>query len=75
MLHQDIELEYLRQPAVAKNDEYPAPPIPEEGLSSSPDGDQQEFSLPPVDGGKHAWLFLAACFAIEALVWGTSGKI
>ncbi|KAF6817192.1 major facilitator superfamily transporter [Colletotrichum sojae] len=31
----------------------------------------QEFSsLPPVDGGKQAWLFLAACFAIEMLVWG-----
>ena len=30
----------------------------------------QEFSLPPVDGGKYAWLFLAGCFTIEALVWG-----
>lgn len=29
-----------------------------------------EFLLPPVDGGKDAWLFLAAAFAIEALVWG-----
>ena len=26
--------------------------------------------LPRVDGGKDAWLFLAACFMIEALVWG-----
>ena len=30
----------------------------------------QEFSLPPADGGRDAWLFLAGCFAIEALVWG-----
>jgi hypothetical protein len=29
-----------------------------------------EFSLPQVDGGKDAWLFLAACFVVEALVWG-----
>lgn len=29
-----------------------------------------ESQLPPVDGGKDAWLFLAACFVIEALVWG-----
>lgn len=29
-----------------------------------------EFSLPPVDGGKEAWLFLAGSFFIEALVWG-----
>ncbi|KAL2282895.1 hypothetical protein FJTKL_10270 [Diaporthe vaccinii] len=33
-------------------------------------GPHREFSLPPVDTGKDAWLFLAACFVIEALVWG-----
>lgn len=27
-------------------------------------------SLPRVDGGKDAWLFLAACFMLEALIWG-----
>jgi hypothetical protein len=32
--------------------------------------DDPEFSLPPVDGGKDAWLFLAGAFMIEALVWG-----
>ncbi|CDM35745.1 hypothetical protein DTO013E5_10156 [Penicillium roqueforti] len=26
--------------------------------------------LPPIDGGMNAWLFLAACFVMEALVWG-----
>lgn len=31
-----------------------------------------EFSLPPVDGGRDAWLFLAASFMIEGLVWGFS---
>ncbi|UKZ71090.1 uncharacterized protein TrAtP1_012055 [Trichoderma atroviride] len=36
---------------------------------SPPDG-TTEFSLPPVDRGKDAWLFLAACFVLEALVWG-----
>jgi hypothetical protein len=29
-----------------------------------------EFSLPPVDGGKDAYLFLAAAFVVETLVWG-----
>jgi hypothetical protein len=29
-----------------------------------------EFSLPPADGGKAAWLFLAAGFVVEAFVWG-----
>ncbi|RDL35425.1 uncharacterized protein BP5553_07356 [Venustampulla echinocandica] len=32
--------------------------------------DRPEFSLPQADGGKDAWLFLAACFIVEALVWG-----
>ncbi|KAF3354661.1 Heat shock 70 kDa protein [Verticillium dahliae VDG1] len=27
-------------------------------------------SLPPADEGKHAHLFLAACFLVEALIWG-----
>lgn len=32
---------------------------------------RNEFQqLPPVDGGKDAWLFLAACFVLESLVWG-----
>jgi hypothetical protein len=32
---------------------------------------QQEFqSLPPADSGKDAYLFLAACVGLEALVWG-----
>ena len=30
----------------------------------------QEFSLPPADSGWRAWSFLAACFWVEALVWG-----
>jgi hypothetical protein len=34
----------------------------------------QEFSLPPVDSGKDAWLFLAACFVMEALIWGESRR-
>jgi hypothetical protein len=36
------------------------------------DDASQRPQLPPVDGGKDAWLFLAACFIIEALVWGKS---
>jgi hypothetical protein len=33
-------------------------------------GEHTPQQLPPVDGGKDAWLFLAASFVIEALVWG-----
>jgi hypothetical protein len=32
---------------------------------------EPEFSLPPVDGGKDAWLFLFSAFILEVLVWGT----
>lgn len=32
---------------------------------------QQDFqSLPPADSGKDAYMFLAACVGLEALVWG-----
>lgn len=31
---------------------------------------QDGVSLPPVDTGKDAMLFLTACFVIECLVWG-----
>ncbi|KAF7552707.1 hypothetical protein G7Z17_g4129 [Cylindrodendrum hubeiense] len=41
------------------------------------DGDDSEksitgehISLPPADHGKDAWLFLAACFFVDALAWG-----
>ncbi|KAK1595385.1 major facilitator superfamily transporter [Colletotrichum navitas] len=40
------------------------------GVHDSHDESQEFPSLPPVDGGRQAWLFLAACFAIEMLVWG-----
>jgi hypothetical protein len=36
-------------------------------LSNINDGTKQ---LPPIDRGINAWLFLAACFVMEALVWG-----
>lgn len=42
---------------------------PDEGLVET-QASRHEFSLAPADGGKDAWLFLAACFILEALVWG-----
>lgn len=33
-------------------------------------GPQQEFSLPPVDGGLNAYLVLVSGFCIEGVVWG-----
>ena len=30
----------------------------------------REYSLPDADRGKDAWLFLAGCFMVEALIWG-----
>lgn len=34
------------------------------------DAAESGFSLPPVDGGKDAWLFLLSAFVLEVLVWG-----
>lgn len=44
------------------------PAISEYDLEDS--GEHCPQQLPPVDGGKDAWLFLAASFVVEALVWG-----
>lgn len=40
------------------------------GASSEPQASNTEFSLPPVDTGAAAWLFLAACWGVEALTFG-----
>lgn len=32
----------------------------------------REYALPEADRGKDAWLFLAGCFMVEALIWGVS---
>jgi hypothetical protein len=42
----------------------------QDGVQDAHPPARHEFSLPPVDRGKDAWLFLAACWAVEALVWG-----
>lgn len=31
---------------------------------------ENESLLPPADGGKDAWLFVAAGFMVEMMVWG-----
>lgn len=41
----------------------PSDQLPNEDLSVN-------GRLPPVDEGFHAWMFLAASFVIEGLVWG-----
>lgn len=39
--------------------------------STEPQASSNEFSsLPPVDAGKEAWLFLAACWGVEAVTFG-----
>lgn len=54
-----------------------------ESTCSARQGPQNEFGLaeelhhrlsclPPVDSGKHAYLFLSACFVLSALVWSES---
>lgn len=57
------------------------PPSDNEDASSAQEAQLDEIELvqqlhyelerlPPADTGKHAYLFLLACFILEALVWG-----
>lgn len=41
------------------------PVTPDTSLEDGP-----QTALPPLDRGKDAWLVLAACCVLEALVWG-----
>lgn len=43
-----------------------------DGMTSRTDVSNIHYGTqpPPMDGGINAWLFLAACFVMEALVWG-----
>lgn len=38
---------------------------------TTPDDAPATSSLPPVDGGRAAWLFLLGSYLIETLLWGT----
>jgi hypothetical protein len=73
MVRQSIELQHVvvQEPVTASLVE--SSPTVEENVEAH--GSGHEFTLPPVDGGKQAYLFLAASFAIEALVWGKSREL
>lgn len=38
--------------------------------AETPTRSEEGHSLPPTDGGKDAWLLLASCFMLEAMIWG-----
>ena len=46
------------------------PPIETRGSPIQVRQHENHSTLPTVDGGSEAWLFLAGSFLIEALVWG-----
>ena len=58
----------LRQPEIHRLNDFESTA----GQWHEPPNDIDVPALPRVDGGKSAWLFLAACFVLEALVWGLS---
>ncbi|KAJ0120362.1 Uncharacterized protein HZ326_31751, partial [Fusarium oxysporum f. sp. albedinis] len=62
-------IELRRSIAPWLGDEGPAPSLPTQNTEERSFEGHPEFSLPPVDGGKDAWLFLFASFFLEALVW------
>ena len=70
MASRDIELEAFAHPTSRVGASTTVVEEPSQQNEPQSEEERQEFSLPPVDGGKDAWLFLAAAWAIEALVWG-----
>lgn len=50
-------------------------PLPHDSTGVVGQTQEPVFSLPPADGGVRAWLFLAGCFFIEALVWGKNQPV
>lgn len=68
----DLEKQEAVSPKPDVDSKAPAafPVLRTEGEQASPG--EQERIIPPADGGSGAWLFLAGCFGIEALVWGKS---
>lgn len=56
----DIELQHI----IANQNHEP-------NLTDDGPAGAREFSLPPVDTGKDAWLLLMGAFVLEIVVWGT----
>jgi hypothetical protein len=48
----------------------PASPSTEDAAHAAPDAVVSEEQLPPADGGRQAWGFLAAAFILEMIIWG-----
>lgn len=70
MAQGQIELRQLDSGATNDEDN-----IQQHTVRSSPGPQNIEFSLPPVDTGRQAWLFLAACRGVEALTFGQSDRL
>ncbi|RSL68708.1 hypothetical protein CEP54_002751 [Fusarium duplospermum] len=64
MSQTSVELQPVQE--TAREDGYGSSTSQGEALT----GGTEFQSLPPVDRGKEAWLFLAASFMVEALTWG-----
>ncbi|KAF2176513.1 hypothetical protein K469DRAFT_606931 [Zopfia rhizophila CBS 207.26] len=55
---------------MAERKEIAANDLDPQSVQHQFDADLDESSLPPVDRGKDAWLFLSACWVVELLVFG-----
>lgn len=70
----EVELDNLGQTFTSRSQEADARAVNEAELEARVgevnEGEQEQAQLPPVDRGKDAYMFLAAAFVVEALVWG-----
>lgn len=67
---QDIELHPVQSFSLQESGNPVNPVEPEVSPTNSVNMEIEQQSLPPADGGKAAWLFLAGCSLIQAPVWG-----
>lgn len=64
-----MELEFTPSPPSSSRDESCSPSVQPEEKIEEPKL-EEDFSLPPIDGGKAAWMFLVGSTVVDAVVWG-----
>lgn len=79
MATSNIELDHIRVDDIAdhkrRHSSINRQPAANESVDVPSISAAGDFALPPADGGRQAWLFLAGCFLMEGLVWGKKFQV
>jgi hypothetical protein len=69
-----IDVDHGQEPQ-NKESEPQMPPAAAAAAADAAAAAAEYSSLPPVDTGREAWLFLTACWFVEAFTFGESAKL